>query len=138
MAAARSTTRGCSRRTSRRCCCSSGNVIDKGGTLSRDVIFVANSDEEQGGDWGMGWLIANHPELIEAEFALNEGGRTRIVGGKRLYVAVQNTEKVPHIGDGDGARAGWSRVDPAGRATRSCGSAARWRRSPSYTRAGAG
>jgi acetylornithine deacetylase/succinyl-diaminopimelate desuccinylase-like protein len=72
------------------------NVIDKGGTLSRDVIFVANSDEEQSGVWGMGWLIKNHPELIKAEFALNEGGRTRIVGGKRLYVAVQNTEKVPH------------------------------------------
>ena len=72
------------------------NVIDKGGTLSRDVIFVANSDEEASGEWGMGWLIENHPELIRAEFALNEGGRTRIVGGKRLYVAVQNTEKVPH------------------------------------------
>jgi acetylornithine deacetylase/succinyl-diaminopimelate desuccinylase-like protein len=72
------------------------NVADKGGTLSRDVIFVANSDEEQSGDWGMGWLIKHHPELIKAEFALNEGGRTRIVGGKRLYVAVQNTEKVPH------------------------------------------
>jgi len=72
------------------------NVIDKGGTLSRDVIFVANADEEQSGEWGMGWLIANHPELIRAEIALNEGGRTRIVGGKRLYVAVQNTEKVPH------------------------------------------
>lgn len=72
------------------------SVIDKGHTLSRDVIFVANSDEEQNGDFGMGWLIANHPELIKAEFALNEGGRTRIVGGKLLYVAVQNTEKVPH------------------------------------------
>ena len=72
------------------------NVIDKGGKLSRDVIFVANSDEEQDGVWGMGWLIKNHPELIRAEFALNEGGRTRIVGGKRLYVAVQNTEKVAH------------------------------------------
>ena len=72
------------------------NVIDKGGTLSRDVIFVANSDEEQSGEWGMGWLIKNHPDLIRAEFALNEGGRTRIVGGRRLYVAVQNTEKVPH------------------------------------------
>ncbi|MEO7454638.1 MAG: M20/M25/M40 family metallo-hydrolase [Gemmatimonadaceae bacterium] len=73
--------------------------VDKGVALSRDVIFVANSDEEQGGDFGMGWLIANHPELIKAEFALNEGGRTRIVGGKLLYVAVQNTEKVSHVVD---------------------------------------
>ena len=72
------------------------NVIDKGGKLSRDVIFVANSDEEAGGEWGMGWLLDHHPELIQAEFALNEGGRTRIVGGKPLYVAVQNTEKVPY------------------------------------------
>ncbi|MEP6992721.1 MAG: M20/M25/M40 family metallo-hydrolase [bacterium] len=72
-------------------------VLDRGGSLSRDVIFVANSDEEQGGDFGMGWLIANHPELITAEFALNEGGRTRIVNGKLLYVAVQNTEKVSHV-----------------------------------------
>ena len=73
------------------------NVIDKGATLSRDIIFVANSDEEAGGDWGMGWLIKNHPELVKAEFALNEGGRTRIVQGKPLYLAVQNTEKVSHV-----------------------------------------
>jgi len=73
------------------------HVVDKGATLARDVIFVANSDEEAGGDWGMGWLIANHPELVKAEFALNEGGRTRIVQGKPLYLAIQNTEKVSHV-----------------------------------------
>jgi acetylornithine deacetylase/succinyl-diaminopimelate desuccinylase-like protein len=73
------------------------HVLDAGGRLSRDVIFVANSDEEAGGDYGMGWLVANHRELIDAEFVLNEGGRTRIVRGKPLYVAVQNTEKVPHV-----------------------------------------
>jgi acetylornithine deacetylase/succinyl-diaminopimelate desuccinylase-like protein len=72
-------------------------VLDAGGTLSRDVVFVANSDEEAGGDWGMGWLIDNHPELVRGEFALNEGGRTRVVRGRPLYVAVQNTEKVSHV-----------------------------------------
>lgn len=73
------------------------NVLDRGGVLSRDVVFVANSDEEAGGDWGMGWLLANHPELLEAEFAVNEGGRTRVVRGKPLYLAIQNTEKVSHV-----------------------------------------
>jgi acetylornithine deacetylase/succinyl-diaminopimelate desuccinylase-like protein len=73
------------------------HVIDAGRTLARDVIFVANSDEEESGELGMGWLLANHRELVDAEFVLNEGGRTRIVHGKPLYVAVQNTEKVPHI-----------------------------------------
>ncbi len=72
------------------------NVIDAGGALQRDVVLVANSDEEAGGEWGMGWLIANKPDLIRAEFALNEGGRTRVVNGRPLYVAVQNTEKVAH------------------------------------------
>jgi acetylornithine deacetylase/succinyl-diaminopimelate desuccinylase-like protein len=72
------------------------HIIDAGRTLQRDVVLVANSDEEAGGDWGMGWLIANKPDLIRAEFALNEGGRTRIVKGRPLYLAVQNTEKVAH------------------------------------------
>lgn len=72
-------------------------VVDAGVALARDVVFVANSDEEAGGDLGMKWLIANHPELVKGEFALNEGGRTRIVRGKPLYVAVQNTEKVSHM-----------------------------------------
>ena len=72
------------------------HVIDAGESLSRDVIFVANSDEEAGGEFGMGWLVDNHRELIDAEFVLNEGGRTRIVHGQPLYVAVQNSEKVAH------------------------------------------
>ena len=72
-------------------------VLDAGGTLARDVIFVANSDEEGAGAWGMRWLLAHHPDLIRAEFALNEGGRTRVVGGRTLYLAVQTTEKVPHV-----------------------------------------
>ena len=65
--------------------------------LKRDVIFAATSDEEASGEWGMGWLIANHPETVRAEYALNEGGRTRVVRGKPLYLAVQNSEKVPHV-----------------------------------------
>ena len=71
--------------------------VDAGVQLTRDVIFVANSDEEAGGEFGMGWLVDNKRELIDAEFVLNEGGRTRIVHGKPLYVAVQNAEKVAHV-----------------------------------------
>ncbi len=68
-----------------------------GGPLTRDVIFVATADEETGGPWGIDWLIASHPEMIRAEFAINEGGRTRIIDGKPLYAAVQTTEKVSHV-----------------------------------------
>jgi acetylornithine deacetylase/succinyl-diaminopimelate desuccinylase-like protein len=67
------------------------------GTLSRDVVFVATSDEEAGGEWGMGWLVKHHPEVLDAEFALNEGGRTRIIEGGQRYLAVQSAEKVSHV-----------------------------------------
>jgi len=68
-----------------------------GAKLSRDVVFVATSDEEAGGEWGMGWLIEHHADLLDAEFALNEGGRTRIIEGGQTYLAVQAAEKISHV-----------------------------------------
>jgi len=65
--------------------------------LSRDVVFVATSDEEGGGEAGIKWLIANHPELLDAEFAINEGGRARIIAGGRRYFAIQTAEKISHL-----------------------------------------
>lgn len=44
-----------------------------GVALSRDVIFLAEADEEAG-DYGTDWLAKNHWEKIKAEFVLNEGG----------------------------------------------------------------
>lgn len=72
-------------------------VLDAGGTLTRDVIFAATADEETGGEYGLGWIIEHHPELIRAEFAINEGGRVRIVEGRPLYAAVQTAEKVANV-----------------------------------------
>ena len=63
---------------------------------SRDIVFLATSDEETGGIFGIDWVLANRRELIDAEFALNEGGRVRVVDGRTLYCAVQCAEKVPH------------------------------------------
>ncbi len=61
--------------------------------LSRDVIFMANADEEAGGHLGAGWMVKNHPDLIRAEYAINEGGGfgSEILG-KRIYT-VQTGEK---------------------------------------------
>jgi acetylornithine deacetylase/succinyl-diaminopimelate desuccinylase-like protein len=70
---------------------------DSGETLARDVVFIATSDEEAGGEWGMGWLVSHHPEVLDAEFAINEGGRTRIIEGGHVYLAVQAAEKISHV-----------------------------------------
>jgi len=40
----------------------------------RDLIIALTADEEGGTHNGVGWLLANRRELIDAEFALNEGG----------------------------------------------------------------
>ena len=65
--------------------------------LTRDVVFVATSDEEAGGTIGTEWLIENQPALVGAEFALNEGGRIRVANGKPLYAAIQCAEKVSNV-----------------------------------------
>lgn len=71
-------------------------VRETGVRPDRDVIFLATSDEETGGDYGIDWVLEHHRDLVDAEFALNEGGRVRVVGGRRVYAAVQCSEKVPH------------------------------------------
>ena len=61
--------------------------------LTRDVIFMAAADEEAGGHHGAGWVAQNRPELIQAEFALNEGGGIAFEINGRLYYTVQTAEK---------------------------------------------
>jgi acetylornithine deacetylase/succinyl-diaminopimelate desuccinylase-like protein len=72
-------------------------VARTGIALTRDVVFVATPDEEGPGEWGIGWLAAHHPDLLSAEFAINEGGRIRVVDGRPLYAAVQTAEKVANV-----------------------------------------
>ena len=60
----------------------------------RDIIVALTADEEGGGPYnGVDWLIKNHKELIEAEYALNEGGFAEQVDGKRLSNDVEVSEK---------------------------------------------
>jgi acetylornithine deacetylase/succinyl-diaminopimelate desuccinylase-like protein len=65
----------------------------EGFATDRDIIVAATTDEEGGPDNGVGWLIQNHPELIQAEFGLNEGGSGRVKEGKSLSHDIQLAEK---------------------------------------------
>ena len=66
-----------------------------GARLDRDVIFLAEGDEEQGGDYGIDFAIGKHWDKIAAGFAINEGGRVMVKGGKVQYVGIQASEKIP-------------------------------------------
>ena len=60
----------------------------------RDIIVALTVDEEGGGPYnGIEWLLKNHRELIDADFALNEGGKGESVDGKRVSNELQVSEK---------------------------------------------
>jgi acetylornithine deacetylase/succinyl-diaminopimelate desuccinylase-like protein len=63
-------------------------------TPDRDLIIALTADEEGGSYNGVQWLLANHHDLIDAEYALNEGGESQIKDGKYVLNAVQPSEKI--------------------------------------------
>lgn len=67
-----------------------------GQPLDRDVIFLGVADEESGSDYGMVWVLKNHLAKVQAEFAINEGGRTELSNGQVKSVAIQTAEKLYH------------------------------------------
>lgn len=62
----------------------------------RDVIVALETDEEILDKDGLGiqFLLKNHRDLIDAEFALNEGGGVSTKDGKALRNSIQTSEKV--------------------------------------------
>jgi len=66
----------------------------EGFTSDRDVILALTADEEGGTFNGVDWLVKNHKNLIDAEFAVNEGGGGNMRKGKYLTNEVQASEKV--------------------------------------------
>jgi len=62
--------------------------------LSRDVIFVAEADEEGGLPYSASWLAREHWPDIDAEFALNEGGWImKGDDGRVRYVSISTADK---------------------------------------------
>src|SRR5947208_5445532 len=62
----------------------------------RDIIVALETDEEilDKDALGIQWLLKNHRDLIDAEFALNEGGGAGLKAGKPIRNSVQTSEKV--------------------------------------------
>jgi acetylornithine deacetylase/succinyl-diaminopimelate desuccinylase-like protein len=59
----------------------------------RDIILALTADEEGGKSNGVAWLLQNHRELIDAEYALNpDSGQVR--PDKPLVVGFEATEKL--------------------------------------------
>jgi len=69
--------------------------LKEGYKPDRDIILILTADEEGGSSNGVDWLLHNHRELIDAEFALNpDNGAVDTVKGKALMVSMDATEKI--------------------------------------------
>lgn len=68
--------------------------LEEGFIPNRDLIIALTADEEVGPHNGVVWLLENHRDLIEASFALNEGGGGSIRDGVYVSNAIQAAEKV--------------------------------------------
>lgn len=68
-------------------------VKEQGIPLTRDLVFVAFADEEAGGEFGADYVWKHHPDLIDAEFAINEGGGSPVQIGGRTFYTCQVGEK---------------------------------------------
>jgi acetylornithine deacetylase/succinyl-diaminopimelate desuccinylase-like protein len=60
----------------------------------RDIILMLNADEEGGDANGAHWMATQHKDLIDAEYALNEGGGGGLVNGMPVGNSIQAAEKV--------------------------------------------
>jgi acetylornithine deacetylase/succinyl-diaminopimelate desuccinylase-like protein len=61
--------------------------------LDRDVIFAAVADEEAGSKHGARFLVEEHPELVRAEYVLNEIGAYTFYVGDAIFYPIQVAEK---------------------------------------------
>jgi acetylornithine deacetylase/succinyl-diaminopimelate desuccinylase-like protein len=66
---------------------------EEGFVPNRDIIIALTADEEGGGSNGVRWLLANHRELVDAAFTINEGGGGVMEDGRRVANAVGAAEK---------------------------------------------
>jgi acetylornithine deacetylase/succinyl-diaminopimelate desuccinylase-like protein len=61
--------------------------------LNRDIVFIANSDEELGSQ-GAIVFVKNHPDLLkDVEFLVTEGGDNLVTDGKLHYFGIGVAEK---------------------------------------------
>jgi acetylornithine deacetylase/succinyl-diaminopimelate desuccinylase-like protein len=66
----------------------------EGWVPARDIIVALTADEESGDDNGVEWLLANHRDLINAEYCVNtDAGDFDERNGKPYHISVSAAEK---------------------------------------------
>ncbi|MEM1245440.1 MAG: M20/M25/M40 family metallo-hydrolase [Acidobacteriota bacterium] len=71
-------------------------LLDAGGPVDRNVIYLAVADEEAGGGQGAAFVLDQYPELFaDADLVLNEAGLNKTVNGRMLWWGIEFAQKRP-------------------------------------------
>ena len=66
------------------------DVAQSGRTPEHDLVFLATSDEETGGELGMKWLLAHRPDIFEGiRYGITEGGITEMMSENMTYFGIE-------------------------------------------------
>ena len=52
-----------------------------------ELILLVVSDEEAGGTYGAHWMVENHPEVVETDYAVTEAGGISIAPGRIAFMS---------------------------------------------------
>lgn len=66
------------------------DIAIRGVPPEHDVVFLAAADEEQGSRFGVPWLLAHRPDIVDGvRYAINEGGVTETHEDQVAYFGIE-------------------------------------------------
>jgi acetylornithine deacetylase/succinyl-diaminopimelate desuccinylase-like protein len=71
-------------------------IARSGRPPAHDLVFLATADEETGSTYGMQWIIANRPDVLEGvQYGITEGGLTEMMTERMTYFGIEVGGKQP-------------------------------------------
>lgn len=65
-------------------------IARSGRPPAHDLVFLATADEETGSEYGMRWIIAHRPDVLEGvKFGITEGGITEMMTERMTYFGIE-------------------------------------------------
>jgi acetylornithine deacetylase/succinyl-diaminopimelate desuccinylase-like protein len=66
------------------------DVARSGRPPAHDLVFLATADEETGSEYGMQWIIAHRPDVLDGvRFGITEGGITEMMTERMTYFGIE-------------------------------------------------
>jgi acetylornithine deacetylase/succinyl-diaminopimelate desuccinylase-like protein len=66
------------------------DIAKRGEPPEHDLAFLATADEETGSEYGMQWIIAHRPDVLDGlRFGVSEGGVTEMMTQRMTYFGIE-------------------------------------------------